>query len=194
MKNNNALIVGYGSIGRKHYSLLKKLNIFKKIYILTKQKKINKNCINDINKISIIKPSYVVISSRTSHHYSQLKILEKKIKNSRILVEKPLFEKYYNFKALRNKIFVGYNLRFHPVLIYLKRFLKNKKIFSTQVVCKSYLPHWRKNIDYRQSNSAKKSFGGAQDLPRDEKRPRKYRLVDILFDDDEMLFIFDDEA
>ena len=41
---------------------------------------------------------------------------------------------------------------------------------------------------------SKRSFGAAQDLPRDEKRPRKYRLVDILFDDDEMLFIFDDEA
>ena len=29
------LVIGYGSIGKKHYRVMKKLNFFKKIYILS---------------------------------------------------------------------------------------------------------------------------------------------------------------
>tara|TARA_B100000700_G_scaffold321715_1_gene421569 strand:- start:681 stop:1283 length:603 start_codon:yes stop_codon:yes gene_type:complete len=42
--------------------------------------------------------------------------------------------------------------------------------------------------------TSKRSFAAGQKLPRDEKRPRKYRLVDILFDEDEPVFIFDEEV
>ena len=31
------LIVGYGSIGRRHAKIINKLNLFKKIYVLTRQ-------------------------------------------------------------------------------------------------------------------------------------------------------------
>ena len=160
MKNTNALIVGLGSIGRKHFLILKKLNFFKKIYTLTRQKRHKVNKVKNLKKIDLIKPSYVIISSRTNTHFSHLKFFEKKIKNATVLVEKPLFEKYRNFKIKNNNVFVGYNLRFHPVIVFLKKFLKNKKIFSINLVCKSFLPEWRKNIIYSKSNSAKKSFGG----------------------------------
>ena len=60
---------------------------------------------------------------------------------------------------LKNRYYVGYNLRFHPVIIFLKNFLKNKKIFSINLISHSYLPNWRK-IDYRKSVSAKKKLGG----------------------------------
>ena len=98
LKNKIALIIGFGSIGRKHFSIIKKLNIFKKIYILTKQKK-KLNIISSLKDLNFIKPSYIIISSRTNMHFSQLKILERKIKNSYILVEKPLFEKKKTFKC-----------------------------------------------------------------------------------------------
>ena len=63
-----------------------------------------------------------------------------------------------------NKVFVAYNLRFHPILIFLKKYLKNKKVFSVNLKCSSYLPHWRKNIEYFKSNSAKKKYGGGTTL------------------------------
>ena len=128
MKNKNALIIGLGSIGRKHFSILKKLNLFKKVYTLSKQKEYKINKFTNLKKINLIHPSYIVISSRTNLHFSQLKFLEKKINNTLLLVEKPLFEKYRNFKVKNNLVFVGYNLRFHPVILFLKKFLKNKKI------------------------------------------------------------------
>ena len=71
-----------------------------------------------------------------------------------------MFNKFYKIKNnLKNRYYVGYNLRFHPVLIYLKQFLIRKKIFSINVVSHSYLPNWRK-INYRHSVSAKKNLGG----------------------------------
>lgn len=160
MKNKIALVIGFGSIGKKHCSILKKLNVFKKIFVLTKQKKINYDLISDLKYLKNINPQYIVIASRTNEHFFYLKKIVSRFKDAIILVEKPLFAKVENFKVKKNKVFVGYNLRFHPVLIYIKKFIKKKKIFSINVNCKSYLPYWRKNIDYSLSNSAKKSYGG----------------------------------
>ncbi|MCD4861822.1 L-glutamine-D-fructose-6-phosphate isomerase subunit, partial [Campylobacter coli] len=76
-----------------------------------------------------------------------------------ILVEKPLFEKVQNFTSSKNHIYVAYLLRFHPVIVALKKLLKGEKIYFASLVCNSYLPHWRA-LDYRQNYSAKKELGG----------------------------------
>ena len=154
------LIIGYGSIGKKHASLLKNFRQVSSIYVLTKQKCNKFKQIDSLININKINPDYVIICSRTNLHFKYLNYLEKKIKNKIILVEKPLFHKNLNLKIKNNKVFVGYNLRFHPVLKFIKDYIKNKIIFSSSVSCKSYLPNWRKNIDYSKSNSAKKSYGG----------------------------------
>ena len=93
-------------------------------------------------------------------HFKYLRYLDKTIKNKKILVEKPLFHKNYNLKIKNNKVFVGYNLRFHPVITFIKKYIKNKNIFLSNITCRSYLPNWRKNTSYTKSNSAKKSYGG----------------------------------
>ena len=57
--------------------------------------------------------------------------IEKNFKNITALIEKPVFEKFYELpKMLKNRYYVGYNLRFHPVIIFLKNFLKIKKYFQ----------------------------------------------------------------
>ena len=77
-----------------------------------------------------------------------------------MLVEKPIFSKYVKFYPKKNKFFVTYNLRFHPILSYLKPKLMRNKIFYLEAETSSYLPCWRKNIDYRKSYSAFESRGG----------------------------------
>ena len=62
--------------------------------------------------------------------------------------------------ANTNKVFVGYNLRFHPVIKKLKKEIKNKKIFNVNIQNSSYLPSWRKNNVYTKTSSAKKALGG----------------------------------
>lgn len=154
------LIIGYGSAGRKHANILKD-NKSHRIYLFTKQKVKNYFCIKNLNDIKIINPDYIIISSVTSKHIKHLKFIDKTLKHKLILIEKPLFEKYKDYKLKNNKqVFIGYNLRHNILLNYLKKFILNKKVFSVKINCLSYLPRWRKNIKYEKSNSAKKKYGG----------------------------------
>ena len=154
------LIVGYGSIGKKHARILKKLNIVSKIYVLTKQKCKKFIKIKNFKEIKNIDPDYIIIASRTSDHYKHLLLIEKTLKNKIILVEKPLFKEFKRIKIKRNKVFVGYNLRYHPIIKFIKNFIEKRKIFSVHINCHSYLPNWRKGVDYSKSNTAKRKYGG----------------------------------
>lgn len=155
------LLIGYGSIGQKHCKILSNHKKIKQIHILTKQKIEKKyyKC-NNLSEVKKINPDYIIISNNTKKHYSTLFYINKIMSNKVILVEKPLFEKFYKFQNLKNKIFVGYNLRFHPVILKIKKIIQNKKVYSINSFCLSDLKKWRKNIHYSKSSSAKKSDGG----------------------------------
>ncbi len=56
--------------------------------------------------------------------------------------------------------YVGYHLRFHPVIKWLKENIKTSEIIHTNVICCSYLPNWRPGINYKENYSASKSMGG----------------------------------
>ena len=157
---SSALIIGYGSIGQRHASILKKKFKLKKIFILTKRRIKGFLVIKNILEIKKLNIDYIIISSPTSKHFKHLKFIEKNLKHKKILVEKPLFEKFRNLKIKKNKVFVGYNLRFHPLIKYVKKNFSNKKIIDIKILCNSYLPNWRKNINYTMSSSAHKSQGG----------------------------------
>ena len=154
------LIIGYGSIGRRHANLLRKIKKIGKIYILSNQNFTNFVKVKNFNHAKKVNPDYILICSRTSEHYSHLLAIEKNFKNKVILIEKPLFEKSKKLKIKKNKVFVGYNLRFNPVINYIKKYIKNKEILSIKAICQSHLPSWRKNINYQESNSARKKYGG----------------------------------
>ncbi|QOY54080.1 Gfo/Idh/MocA family oxidoreductase [Candidatus Sulfurimonas marisnigri] len=155
------LIIGYGSIGRRHEEVLSSFHETESIDIVTKQSIDNKKTFNDVNQVNDLKLyDYFVIASETHKHYEQLKYLETNVTDKIIFCEKPLFEITKDLKIERNQVFVGYVLRFHPMLQKLKSFLQNEKVLSVNVNCGQYLPTWRQNIDYRNSYSAKKDEGG----------------------------------
>jgi predicted dehydrogenase len=155
------LIIGYGSIGRKHYEALSKFNEVLQIDIVTKQKIENTTTFSSLETVKNIESyNYIVIASETFKHFQQLKYLVKKINNQTIFCEKPLFDKNKNLNIGNNNVFVGYVLRFHPLLIKLKEFLETENVISINVFVGQYLPTWRKNIDYRDSYSSKQSEGG----------------------------------
>jgi len=154
------LIIGYGSIGKNHANILSKMYGNKSVNILTKKNVKTFQTIKNLSETKKIKFDYVIISSPPSIHLKQLKYFEKNFKNKKILVEKPLFNKSSNFKIKKNQVFVGYNLRFHPIVNYLKTKINKKKIFSITVNCSSFLPQWRHDIDYKKTYSSKKILGG----------------------------------
>ncbi len=57
-------------------------------------------------------------------------------------------------------LFVGYNLRHHPALQYLKMIFVDQSVLSVQAYAGQYLPNWRQNTDYRNSYSASRVSGG----------------------------------
>ena len=137
----SALIMGFGSIGEKHAMILNKYFNYKNIYIFTKRKIKKFKVIKRLKDIKKIKFNYIIISSDTSKHFSQLQFILKNFINKKILIEKPLFTKFEKIKNKSNKIYVGYNLRFHPHILFLKKFLSKKKIYNVNVTCNSFLPN-----------------------------------------------------
>ena len=117
------LIIGRGSISSKHILALKLIS--KKFKIINiSSRKFNNNYAKQ-NFFDII-----VICSPSSFHYKHMQIVEQNFKDIKVLIEKPLFDKFYKIKTkMKNKYFVGYNLRFHPVINFLKKKISNKKIF-----------------------------------------------------------------
>ena len=156
----NVLIIGFGSAGFRHAKIFNSLKC--KVYIFSKRKSASFSNLTNLSKIFDYKFNLILISNETNLHYQTLKKVNKYLlKNSKTicLVEKPLFHRYYKFEFYKKNIYVAYNLRFHPLIIKLKKFLDRNKIYHVSLRCYSYLPNWKK-INYQKSYSAQKNKGG----------------------------------
>ena len=156
----NVLIIGYGSAGKRHGKILNLSKKIKNIYVKTNQKLKSYKKFIFVKKINNLNPDLIVIATETHKHHSLCKFLEKKFKNKIILCEKPLFHKFYDFKPKKNKFYISYNLRFHKCLQYIKKKVNLDNVFFIEAETSSYLPWWRKNIDYSKSYSAFPNKGG----------------------------------
>jgi len=155
------LIIGYGSIGRRHDEVLLNFSEIVFVDIVTKQDINDRTVYKSIQEINNISQySYFIIASETTKHYEQLVYLDLHVKNKIIFCEKPLFESKKKLEILHNEVYVGYVLRFHPLLQKLKSLLQNEKVINVNVKCGQYLPTWRPNSDYTKSYSSKKDEGG----------------------------------
>lgn len=162
------LIIGFGSIGKKHFLALKGLKIQVDVLSLSCEKAEYENfsfkLYKHLDEVPLNEYELFIIANITSLHFATLQSLDKRLKNKIILVEKPLFEKYYKFKSSQNTIYVAYLLRFNPLVKALKAFLKkDKKPYFASFECDSYLPNWRQG-DYSKHYSAEKSLGGGVSL------------------------------
>ncbi|MBT8763517.1 Gfo/Idh/MocA family oxidoreductase [Desulfohalobiaceae bacterium Ax17] len=155
------LIIGFGSIGKRHAKVLKELYPNIDIHLVTSQEINAYKTYSELKKVSNIdKFDYFIIASETYKHFPQLKFLENTVENKTILVEKPLFIKKENLKIKKNNVYVGYNLRFHPIIQEIKNKTKNEKIIYVNAIAGQYLPTWRPERDYRKSYCATKEKGG----------------------------------
>lgn len=183
---STALIIGFGSVGRRHASILKDLKKFKEIVIFTNQNINEYKTINSLKEIKETNPDYIIISSITKDHFKYLSFCEKNLKNKKILVEKPLFSRVKKLRIKNNLVYVGYNLRFHPVIRKIKQEIKSQKIFNLNIQNSSYLPSWRSNQNYSRSNSAQRAFGGGVLL----EISHELDLLRYLFGDYKASYIF----
>ena len=156
----SALIIGHGSIGQRHAKILNEIREISHVFVLSSQNGLSYNLIKSLEEIPLLNPKYVVIASPTNNHFFHLKFLEKHLNGCKILVEKPIFDKKKSLSIRNNEVFVGYNLRFHPMLSKIKKAISGRKLWNIQIFCGSYLPDWRPGRDYRETSSARKDSGG----------------------------------
>ncbi len=180
------LIIGLGSAGQRHlkniYSIypgshcyaLKSTNI-NKLINHKNQLLIDKRIehaykikfLKTINEAKIIKPNFVIISSVTSKHLEHVEFLLKL--DCKILIEKPLssnwrhIDKLKKIKNIDNKVFVGFQYRFHPILNKIKNTIKKKSfgnLVSVHFYNGEYLPYMHKYENYQNGYAAVKKLGG----------------------------------
>ena len=164
------LFIGYGSIAIKHKISLEKK--FKKVNFYALRHKIDYKNIDGVNSIlkeNLLNEKFnaIIISSPSVFHCDQ--IFELINLNTPILVEKPLcvnrtqWNKLYKLSRKKHPIiYVACNMRFNPMITYLKKYLEVNKsrIYEVSAYAGSYLPEWRPNLDYRKSYSSIKKLGG----------------------------------
>jgi predicted dehydrogenase len=183
VKIKNVLIIGSGSIAKKHIKFLNKNNI-KPIIINIKTIDIAKKKINDLIKNFNI--TTAIICSPASTHLKYINFFKKK--KIHFLVEKPLLTdsqlKLINknfFKKSKLTELVGYQLRYNKTLINIKKLLKSKflgKLYNVKIVCNSFLPMWRKKKIKNSISLSKKKGGGV--------------LLELSHEIDYMLWLFGD--
>jgi predicted dehydrogenase len=155
-----ALVIGYGSIGRRHARILTELG--HRVVVVSSQKIEYSLQYQTITRaIEIEQPQYIIIANNTSKHYETLVELVQLDYNGVLLVEKPLFHEPLDLPKNRFQgVYVAYNLRFHPLLQRLYSFLKQQRVITVHTYVGQYLPYWRPQSDYRLCYSAHRSDGG----------------------------------
>jgi predicted dehydrogenase len=156
-----ALVVGYGSIGKRHARVLVELGCA--VAVVSRRTVDFPTVFPELRTaLHEWKPDYVVIANRTHEHYGALDLLAKAGFAGKVLVEKPLSDVYATPPAAKFSLFaVAYNLRFHPLLSKLKDILDGEKnMITANIYVGHYLPLWRPESDYRQNYSAWAREGG----------------------------------
>jgi predicted dehydrogenase len=157
----NFLVIGYGSIGSRHCRIL--CNQGYNVAVVSQRQDCPFPRYPDIRSaLKSFPAEIIIIANRTKDHFSTLQNLLSIKFHGTVLVEKPLF--HVATKSLADDtgldLFVGYNLRFHPIIQRLSHAIKGIDLYSAQFCAGQYLPLWRPGTDYRNCYSAFKSQGG----------------------------------
>lgn len=167
------LIVGLGSIGRRHLRNLRTLLPQAKLAALRRQPSSEPPPGLDIefhelsSAIAFGPDAVIVASPATEHLLSTQSFIENQVP---VLVEKPFAASLDGLPQLvemaesRNvPLFVAYNLRFHPLLKQIRNLLAQSslgRILTIKAEVGQYLPDWRPGRHYQQTVSASRALGG----------------------------------
>lgn len=166
------LIIGGGSIGRRHIANLKLLG-YTDIYCLKREPDPVFAAEHSVKVITgageLTEPiDAVIVCSPTSMHLDGITVAAKL--NASILMEKPLVDTPSGLKQataamqhFKGKFFIGFMLRFHPLLTKIREILASGelgKVYHARFAFGSYLPNWHPYEDHRISYASRKELGG----------------------------------
>lgn len=188
MKKVKVLFIGLGGVGQRHMRNLIDLDMELNfdIYAYRRKNKLfeisneleisNENIVekysittfNNLDEALGINPELTFICNPSSFHIDPaIKALQS---GSHVFIEKPLSNSLKGIEklngiAIKNKkiVYVGFQLRFNPVLNKLKDILSKDiigKLTSVRAEVCEFMPNFHKYEDYRDSYAAKEELGG----------------------------------
>jgi predicted dehydrogenase len=168
------LIVGYGSIGRRHFRNLLSLGVEDILFYSTNKSTIKKDEISgfiiesDLENALAHKPDAVIVSNPTSLHLDVA--IPAAEAGCHLMIEKPLSHSLERIDELSKivhqtgkKVLIGFQFRYHPGLQQVKKLLTEEeigKLLSVRSHWGEYLPGWHPWEDYRDGYSARADLGG----------------------------------
>lgn len=169
------LVIGLGTIARKHLQALKELQPEAEVFALRSRlnSPVTPGVTNlyDLSQAATLKPSFVLLTNPTNLHEPILRqVLPWGVP---VFIEKPVLTTPDTAPALLAQIrekpvltYVGCNLRFLEGLEFVKKWLsaEGRRVLEVNVYCGSYLPDWRPGQDYRKFYSARPEMGGGAHL------------------------------
>jgi predicted dehydrogenase len=162
------LIIGLGSIALKHIAALRTIDPLAECIAL--RSSVNAAAVDGVRSVFDMSEvdrdiDFVIISNPTASHAAA--ITECLALNKPLFIEKPLFsEAVTNKQVVQDTVdsgvltYVACNLRFHPVINFIRNYISTQRIEEMNVYCGSYLPDWRPGKDFRKQYSANKAMGG----------------------------------
>lgn len=169
------LIVGLGSVGRRHMRNLIAIGERDIVLLRTRKATLPDNELTGylvetdmLESLKRHKPDAVIVANPTSLHLETA--LSAAEAGCHILLEKPISGSTEGLGQLESavqksgsKVLVAFQFRFHPGLIRAKQLISSGelgRIISAHVHFGEYLPAWHPWEDYRQSYAARSDLGG----------------------------------
>ncbi len=169
------LIVGLGSIGRRHFRNLIALGEKDLVLLRTRKATLPDGELagypveTDIHEaLKKHKPDAVVVANPTALHLDVA--IPAAEAGCHILLEKPISDSLDRLDVLQkaaeksgSKILVGFQFRYHPTLNKAREIIQQGalgKILTVHAHWGEYLPQWHPWEDYRQSYAARADLGG----------------------------------
>lgn len=162
------IFFGLGSIGTRQAKLLKEEFNYDLYAFRSKRSEKNNLNIAEVytwSEVKKINPDIAFITNPTAFHIKTAqKCADLGIK---LFIDKPIGDKLAGLNNLIASIkkqnltsYVGYNLRFHPVIKAVQKYILKNKVLHTKVWTTSYLPNWRPNENFKNSYRTNKKLGG----------------------------------
>lgn len=168
----NLLVVGAGSIGRRHAQNLKSLGA--KVFLFdVNTELLNTTCETEgytpcTNLESFLKEEKPDAALVCTPNHIHIPVAHQMVQAGiDIFIEKPLSNTLGGVEDLIRAVdengciaMVGFMLRFEPGLKWLKEKIHTENVAFAQLEFGSHMPLWRKGVDYRTVYSANRSMGG----------------------------------
>jgi predicted dehydrogenase len=169
------LVIGCGSIGRRHIGNLMALDAGEILAFDARDDRRREiesqfavQAVNSLQDAWAQNPSVALITTPTSMHVPLA--IEAAQRGCHLFVEKPLSDSLDGVDDLLDNVMnrhlvtlVGCNMRFHPGVIKVKELVDTGaigRIVSARVEVGQYLPDWHPSEDYRLGYSSSKDLGG----------------------------------